>query len=113
MSDSEINLPLWIIHPRHADAKAPPPHEPCDEPGHTLAFSSTSRLTGFLQARRAGNWNVHLVSDHHELVGVLADIHSHGVPALCVDTNADGSGGAKVSIAEIIAGIERKRRRSG
>jgi hypothetical protein len=112
MSDSDIHLPLWIIHPRHTDEKLPPMHEPCDEPGHTLAFSSTSRLTEFLKARQAGNWNVHLVSDHHELVGVLADIHSHGIPALCIDTDDDGSGGANLSIAEIIARIERKRRRS-
>lgn len=106
-----IDLPLWIVHPKGSQAKVPPAAVPCDEPGSTLAFSSTARLTGFLQARHAGNWNVHLVADQHELVDVLADMHLLGAAALCIDTNEDGSGGDRVSIAEIVTQFQSKRRR--
>jgi hypothetical protein len=105
-----IHLPLWIVHPRGAHAKTPPPNIPCDEPGHPLAFSNAERLTGFLQSRKAGEWSIRLVADHHDLVSALADVHSLGAEALCIDANNDGSGGSKVGIAEIVTQVERKRR---
>ena len=96
---ARICLPLWFVTDR--SEKATPANPPCGDPRATAAFTTTERLVAFLKGSSAGKWKVELVSDHQDLMLVIADLHSEGASAVCVDPHQDGTGGEHVKLGRI------------
>jgi hypothetical protein len=97
---ANLRLPLWFVYDRQS--KVPAERPPCDDPGSTLAFSTTAKLTAFLQARQAGKWKLSLACDAKNLLQMVADLHDRGEFQVCLDPEPDGSGGEKVMLAELL-----------
>jgi hypothetical protein len=84
-----------------------PANEPCDDPAAIHAFTTTQRLTDFLDARGRGNWKVSFVLRREDIVLAVADAHHNGAAMLCFDPATDGSGGKLVSLVELLAACDQ------
>jgi hypothetical protein len=91
-----LQLPLWFVTLRNKQQRA------ADHPVGTFAFTSTDRLIAFLAAGRAGPWKIHTAGDSQELILVVADLHSSGVSAVCVNPELNGEGGRHANLAEVM-----------
>lgn len=95
-----LSLPLWFVIERKQ--KPPPDFPPCGEPGAILAFSTTEKLSQFLSGREAGEWKLNLVSDREGLIVVIAIAHNVGLESICLDSEADGTGGDLVPLNDLM-----------
>jgi hypothetical protein len=107
----EIDLPLWIVHPKESSGRVAPAQEPCDSPDHSLAFSDTRSLTRYLEAREEGKWQVHHVRKPDDLIELLADLNQFGIPGLCLDPKPDGTNGKRFELGDLAMHFERRRRK--
>jgi hypothetical protein len=106
---SKLPIPFWAVTPRHLES--PPPHEPCNEPLHTLAFSEIDRFVRFLESRDSGEWKIcHVMSDM-DLVMLVADLHRQKVRAICLNPDADGSSGTSIELSELLGQVDTEKSR--
>jgi len=98
-----LRLPIWFVKERDRTVEAK--HTPCDDPGATVAFTNTGRLTAFLRTGRSGRWDIQLASDYNELILAISDLHASGTSAVCMDPDVDGSGGEHVFINRILTEV--------
>ena len=97
-----VRLPFWLVtEQRHI--LNPPETIPCNDPRSPHAFTTMGALSAYLQARRGGSWNVHLIGEYNGLLAAIADLHHDGVPSICFDPKPDGSGGEVVNITDVFA----------
>jgi len=96
----QLRPPFWVVTNR--TGQSPSPIEPCDDPKALHAFSSTDRLTAFLEEREAGSWKVSLVACREGLVLAVADAHLNGATSFCFDPAPDGSGGQPLGLRELL-----------
>jgi hypothetical protein len=97
---ANLRLPLWFAFDRQP--KVLPEQAPCDDPGSTLAFSTTEKLIAFLGARQAGKWKLELGGDAQSLLGMVADFHQRGHVQVCLDPEPDERGGESVSLGDLL-----------
>jgi hypothetical protein len=95
----EVRLPFWLVIERRGES--PPSVDPCDEPHAVHAFTTTQKLTNYLQARTPGTWKVSFIADRHMLMLAIADAHRTGAEAICFDPDPDGSGGDLVPLVQL------------
>ena len=69
----------------------------------SLHSSTTDKVKDFLDTRESGQWRIALASDYESLVIAVAEIHQADVDDICLDPNADGSGGELVEMAQLVA----------
>jgi hypothetical protein len=98
-----LRLPIWVVTDRKHISK-PPEHFPCDNPTSPHAFTAAEKLTVFMAAREGGRWDVSLYPDYESLLNGLAELNFSGASQICIDPDADGSGGMLIGIAELLAG---------
>ena len=96
---TDLQLPLWIV--TDGVDQIPPSHSPCDDPAAFHAFTTTDRLTEFLEGRVGGTWKVALVASREALFLAIADAHRAGATTICFDPQPDGSGGEPVDLATV------------
>ena len=96
-----LSLPIWFVTERTRES--PPLDQPCDSSRGVLAFSNTAKLTAFLAERQSGEWKINLVADREGLILIIAIAHNHGMDAICMDPELDGSGGEQVSLTELMS----------
>jgi hypothetical protein len=101
-----IKLPFWVVSERQVEREAA--HLPCGDPAAIHAFTSTVRLTDYLDRRKSGNWEVSLVGNREALILAIADVHRTGAATLCFDPNADGSGGDAISLSALLVILDRQ-----
>jgi hypothetical protein len=94
-------LPFWLIRERSNVLKLPA-HEPCDDPKAAHCFTSAEKLSEFMRAHGGARWQIDQVADDVGVIVAVADLHQHGFRDLCVDPEADGSGGLIVSIGDLL-----------
>lgn len=95
-----LSLPLWVVSERNQ--KSPPVHPPCHDPEAMLAFSTTEKLIQFLSGRVAGEWKLALASDREGLIVVIAVAHDNSRESICLDPEADGSGGEQIALNDLM-----------
>jgi hypothetical protein len=95
-----LSLPIWFVTERMRES--PPLHQPYDSSRGVLAFSNTANLTAFLAGRQSGEWNINLVADREGLILIIAIAHNHGMDAICLDPELDGTGGEQVSLNDLM-----------
>jgi hypothetical protein len=86
---SDLRLPFWVLFDR--DAQAPP-----------SAFSTTEKLTAFLDTDASGHWKISLIADPQALLFAIADAHQHGVTALLLDPVLGDSPGGSVRLVDLM-----------
>ena len=80
----DVALPFWVVTERRGET--PPPVDPCDDPVAVHAFTSTEKMTAYLERRRPGTWKITYVTDRPALILALADAHRIGVRSLCFES---------------------------
>jgi hypothetical protein len=98
---AKLSFPFWLItEQRHI--LNPPAKVPCDSPFAVHAFSTTDKLSAFLEANKGGRWSIDLVANHEALLVAIADLHLKNVPGFCLDPKADGSEGELITLADAL-----------
>jgi hypothetical protein len=100
-SMERIQLPFWLVVERKHILN-PPQTIPCEDPTAQHAFTSTEKLTTFLEARHGGRWDVSRIADYDGLLVAAANAHQHGAVNICFDPDPDGSGGHVRRIIDIL-----------
>jgi hypothetical protein len=101
-----MRFPFWLVTPIRA--QVPAPLAECAKAWVPLTFSTEKRMTAYLSARAAGQWEVRLVN-RYSAAAVVRELTARGCEAACYDVSPDGSGGTLVPLAEILAKDERDR----
>jgi hypothetical protein len=65
------------------------------------AFSTTEKLTAFLDSDVSGRWKISLIADREALVLVIADAHQQGVTAVWLDPIAGAVPGDSVKLVDL------------
>lgn len=101
---NKVKLPIWTVIPRaqHSSTSI----EPCDEPGHALAFTELGLMGAFLEQRLASDWHLRLVQCDADLLLLIADLHAKGIKAVCLDPLPDGSEGTAVGLEDLMRQID-------
>jgi hypothetical protein len=71
-----------------------------------LAFSSTQRLSDFLDVNHAGRWRIKLVADRTGLVLLAADLHRDRADGIRLDPKSDGSHGYEAPLSDIVGQLD-------
>jgi hypothetical protein len=86
---SDLRLPFWVLFDR--DAQAPP-----------SAFSTTEKLTAFLDTDASGRWKTSLIAHPEALLFAIADAHQQGVTALLLDPELGATPGDSVRLVDLM-----------
>jgi hypothetical protein len=86
---SDLRLPFWVLFDR--DAHAPP-----------SAFTTTEKLTAFLDTGDSGRWKISLIADPEALLFAIADAHQQGVAALLLDPVSGATPGDSVQLVDLM-----------
>ena len=78
-----LALPLWFLTDRRPNSSTLTAS--CDHSSAVIAFTSTDKVTGFLDARGSGQWKIVLVKNYESLVIVLAELHQMDADLICLD----------------------------
>ncbi len=96
-----IHLPVWAIS--SGKAKDQPPQPPCGGENHTAVFSTTQRLTEFLEQRIGGHWTVRAVRERSDLGSFVEELRHNGSAGIYLDPEPDGNGGTSISPDEFLS----------
>lgn len=100
-----LKFPLWIVRPRTVPAPVPEV-EGCAFSGVPLVFWRTDRMVAYLEAHGNSRWDVRCVMREAGMEA-FADLHESGYASVCMDPEADGSGGQEMTLAELILALRK------
>jgi hypothetical protein len=103
---SAPEIPFFLITDR-ADVQQPPDHEPCNDPKAAHAFTSAEKLAAFMNARGRAKWKIDQVADREGVIVAVAELYEQGYREICIDPEADGSGGLLVSLSDLLAAYRK------
>jgi hypothetical protein len=79
-----------------ADADHPP-----------LAFTTTEKLTTYLDTGAASHWRISFVVDRPSLILAIADVHMQGASAVWLDPKVGATPGDSIRLVDLVAICER------
>jgi hypothetical protein len=86
---TDLRLPFWVVIDR--DAKSPP-----------AAFTTTEKLTAFLDNEASGRWKVSLIAHPEALILAIADAHQQGATAVWLDPVLGAAPGDSVRLVDLM-----------
>ena len=101
---ADLHLPFWVVTDRMV--QAPSSHKPRDNPKSIHAFTSTEKLTDFLNGRAAESWKVSLVAHREAFVFAIADAHWNGATVICFGPDGDEAGGESIKLVDLLALVD-------
>jgi len=97
---SPLSLPVWAVMPRQLKSVILDIHEQPLDPW--LVFCNPRHATAAGQKLGAAGWQLHLIHDEGAIIVLVADMHRHGVKAVCLNSEADGSAGTLISLGDLL-----------
>jgi hypothetical protein len=86
---SDLSLPFWVLTGADADHPA-------------SAFTTTEKLTAFLDKGGAGRWKISLVADRESLILAIADAHLQGATAVWLDPIAGAAQEDSIRLVDLM-----------
>jgi len=100
---SMIRFPFWLAIPH--GTQTIPPDTGCDGERLPLVFQTAGKMGEYLAVHRGGNWDVRLVN-RYSMTHSIEAARQNGFDAVCIDMDADGSGGRKIGITDFLATLD-------
>lgn len=94
-----LSLPVWAVMPRLPPSAILASDQPAD---HWLVYCNPRHATAAGQKLGAAGWQLQLIHDEGAIIVLVADMHRHGVKAVCLNAEADGSAGTLIRLGDLL-----------
>jgi hypothetical protein len=86
---TELSLPFWMVLDRSGEAVP-------------VAFTTTEKLSAFLDRDQSGSWSISLIADPAALFLAVADIHQQGAKMVWVDPAKSHSDSDSIRLVDLL-----------